>query len=167
MESTEITIHAAPEKVWPYVCSLGTLPAPHEVLFRAGIAHPIRIDLPQPWVGGKRFCRLSTGDMPEVVEVFEPNRRLVFRVLATPPTMKETSPYGEIRTAHLTGYYVCRRGEFKLERLENGDTQVIGTSWYASRIAPDPYWALWTEAIVDQVHRRVMYEIKRRAERLR
>ncbi|MDR3689204.1 MAG: SRPBCC family protein [Fimbriimonas sp.] len=166
-ESTTIVIDAPPEKVWPYVGSLENLPPAKEWLFRAGIAHPMRVDLPEPWVGGRRYCRLSTGDMPERVEVIEPNLRFAFRVLSTPEAMRETSPWGDIHPAHLKGYFESRRGEFDLERLSGGRTRLIGTSWYASRIAPDPYWSIWTSAIIEQVHQRVMREIKLRAERLR
>ena len=165
IETTEMVINGSPEQIWPLVCGLDKLPPPTEILFRAGIAYPTEILCPQPTLGGNRICRLSTGDMPERIAIFEPNRRFVFDVLSTPPTMKETSPYGELKTRHLKGYYLCRRGEFDLIPMGKGRTKLVGTSWYANRIAPDIYWAFWTQTIVEQVHVRVMSEIKRRAEK--
>ncbi len=165
VETTSMVIHAAPEVVWKYVCSTRKLPKANELLFRAGFAHPTDIELMEPKLGGKRVCRLSTGDMPEQVDAWQPSQRLGFRVLDTPPSMEETGLYGPIQTAHLTGYFLCERGEFNLERLPNGDTRLSGTSWYANRIAPDFYWHLWTDSIVEAVHVRVMNEIRNRAEK--
>jgi hypothetical protein len=110
------------------------------------------------------LCRLSTGDMPEVIDSFEPGRRLGFKVIESPACMVETSPYGQIQTKHLKGYFECRRGQFLLVPLPGNRTRLIGTTWYESRYAPDAYWTLWNDTIVEQVHQRVMREVKRRAE---
>lgn len=167
IESTEIVINASPEKVWPYVCRIDRLPPPTEILFRVGIAYPLGVEMPILSARPKRLCRLSTGDMPEIVDRYEPYQRLGFQVLHTPASMKESGLFGEIRTGHLSGYYVSRRGEFELTPLPGGRTKLVGTSWYANRLAPDLYWSVWTQLVVDQVHRRVMNEIKLRAEQLR
>jgi hypothetical protein len=164
VESSALVIDAPPDKVWPLLCNLQRLPPPKHLLFRAGIAYPLEVETKGAKVGGRRTCRLSTGDMPEVIEAFEPERRLEFKVIRTPPCMVETSLYGQIQTKHLKGYFECRRGRFRLERLPGNRTRLIGTTWYESRYAPDAYWTLWNDTIVEQVHQRVMIEIKRRAE---
>jgi hypothetical protein len=165
VESTELIIQAPPGVVWQYVGRLGKLPPPKELLFRLGIAYPTEVLLGAEGVGGQRICRLSTGDMPEIVSIWQPAKNLTFDVLMTPPSMKESNPFGEIHPQHLNDYFVCEKGEFRMEPLQGGRTKLIGTSWYRSRISPDFYWVLWTDSIVEAVHRRVMREIKARAEK--
>ena len=87
VESTSIVIGAPPERVWPYLSNLSDLPKSQHLLFRSGIACPMGIKTIGSGVGAHRVCRLSTGDMPEIIEVFEFARRLDFKVLATPPCM--------------------------------------------------------------------------------
>lgn len=162
--TTSIVIHAPASRVWPLIHNFDHLPEPGFWLFRNGVAYPLAAKTLGAGVGAERHCVLSTGDMPEVVEAWEPNRLLRFRVLHTPDCMKETSPYGRIDTPHIHGYYECEEGEFRLTPLANGDTLVEGTSWYRYHIYPAAYWALWTDTIVHQVHLRVLNEIKKRAE---
>jgi hypothetical protein len=164
VESSSIVIDAPPERIWPMICNLPSLPPPAELLFRNGIAYPISIETKKAKIGGLRTCRLSTGDMPEVIEVCDPGRRLEFKVLSTPPCMVETSPYGQVQTKHLKGYFECLRGQFLLERMPGNKSLLIGSTWYKSRYAPDIYWTLWNDTIVEEVHQRVMREIKRQAE---
>ena len=165
VEATEIIIQAPPEVVWQFVGRLGKLPPPKELLFRVGIAYPTEVLLDSERFGSRRICRLSTGDMPETVSVWEPAKNLSFNVLVTPPSMKESNPFGEIHPQHLNDYFVCEKGEFRLEPLPGGRTKLTGTSWYHSRIEPDAYWVLWTDSIVEAVHQRVMREIQARAEK--
>lgn len=113
----------------------------------------------------RRLCRLSTGDMPEVIEEVRANRYLRFRVLKTPASMRELNPFGEVNSPHLHGYYTSKKGEFRLTPLPGGRTLLEGSSRYECRIYPAIYWNLWTDTIVDRVHLSVMQEIRRRAER--
>jgi len=43
---TAIEVHAPPEKVWNQVVAVAEIPPPKELLFRAGIAYPIRAEFP-------------------------------------------------------------------------------------------------------------------------
>jgi len=156
---TEVVIQATPEAIWPYLNNLD-LPPPRETLFRMGVAHPVSI---RTTGLQNRSCVLSTGNMPEVIEVRDINRRLRFRVLKTPPTMKEMSPY-DLDPSHLEGYFECVWGEFELIPAPGGRTRLIGRSAYRCRFGPADYWKLWTRKVVRDTHSRVMLEIKRRAE---
>ena len=40
-----VTINAPPEKVWNQVVAFAEIPAPRELLFRAGVAYPIRAEI--------------------------------------------------------------------------------------------------------------------------
>ena len=155
--TTRAVIQATPEEIWPHLSAL-ELPPPKELLFRLGVAHPLAIRTQ----GKHRECVLSTGSMPEQITVSHAPHRLAFRVLSTPPTMKELNPFGEVRAPHLEGYYQCVSGEFKLTRRPDGSTLIEGTSRYRCRIAPAAYWRLWSRKIVQDIHFRVFDEVARR-----
>ncbi len=152
-------VDAPPVRVWPYVLNLDSLPRPEWWLFRMGVAYPLRT---KTHPDGSRECLLSTGPMPEIVTAREPERRLAFRVLKTPPSMNETNPFGEVRAAHLATTYVGREGEFILS-AEGAGTRIVARSGYGLRMAPFWYWRLWSDAIVRHVQERVVREIGKRA----
>jgi hypothetical protein len=60
---------------------------------------------------------------------------------------------------------VSRKGQFKLTRLENGNTLLEGTTWYYHKINPEFYWGLWTKQIVHSIHERVLNHIKEQSEK--
>ncbi|MGZ3522639.1 MAG: hypothetical protein ACXVAG_16900, partial [Vulcanimicrobiaceae bacterium] len=68
--------------------------------------------------------------------------------------------YGHIDTPHLHNYMVSRHGQFVLEELPNGGTRLIGTTWYQHHLWPAAYWRLWSDAIVHDIHYRVLKHIK-------
>jgi hypothetical protein len=158
--TTETVINAPPSAIWPLLSNLSAMVEPSEFLFRNGIAHPISIQTKGGGVGASRTCVLSTGNMPEVITVWEPNRRLGFRVLSTPASMKELNPFGEVKAEHLKGYYECEYGEFNLTPLPGGRTKITGLSRYSCRFGPGLYWRMWTRKIVHDVHQRVFNEIR-------
>lgn len=160
---TTVIVDAPPAKVWPFLHHLDVSTS-DDWLFKAGVAHPVRIRTEAVRVGAFRTCILSTGDMPETITAVEPNERLAFHVLATPDSMKELNPFGEVKAAHLKGYFESLDGSFTLEPLSDGRTKLTGWSRYRHRYRPAIYWSVWTDAIVKKVHVRVLDEIKRRAE---
>ena len=163
--TTEIVIAATPERVWAELHDIRDLPPTDNFLFRFGVAHPMSTVTDGQGVGAARLCKLSTGDMPEIVTVWKPGQELRFKVLSTPPSMRELGFFGQtIDAAHLHSAYASLEGGFKLEALPDGRTRVIGESRYLLNIAPAAYWNLWTEAIVHAVHRRVLEHVKTRAE---
>ena len=156
-------VASPPERVWPSVLRLDAMPKPDWWLFRLGVAYPVRT---LTHSDGRRECVLSTGAMPERVIDRVTNRHLAFRVLATPPSMQELNPFGEVRAPHLTTTYVGGEGEFTLTPEGEG-TRIVARSTYGLRMAPFAYWRFWSDAIVAHVHERVVREIRIRAERAR
>ncbi len=73
--------------------------------------------------------------------------------------MRELSPY-DIHPAHLYGWFDSKRGQFRLEPLPNGGTRLHGTTWYTQRLQPEPYWSMWTDAIIHRIHQRVLDHIR-------
>jgi uncharacterized membrane protein YhaH (DUF805 family) len=160
---TEVVIDAGPETVWRHVLAFPPLDEPDDWFFRTGIAYPQRAEIHGAGVGAVRHCVFSTGTFVEPIEVWEPPMRLRFRVSEQPEPMHEWSPYS-IHPPHLDHYLVSRQGEFLLEKMSDGRTQLVGTTWYTNRMWPAPYWNLWSDYIIHHIHGRVLDHIKRLAE---
>jgi hypothetical protein len=162
---TSIEIAAPPEQVWKYVVAFPQLPEPQEWYFRAGLGYPTQTRIEGSGPGAARYCDFSTGSFVEQVEVWDAPSLLRFRVTESAAPMREWSPYGEIVTKHLHGYFISREGQFQLTRLPNNHTLVEGTSWYQHGLMPAEYWRWWSDAIIHRIHVRVLTHIKALAER--
>ena len=168
--TTSVEIDAPPEKVWPNVIGFTELPPPPELYFRLGIAYPMRARIEGSGVGAVRHCEFSTGPFVEPITRWEPPSapgragRLAFDVTAQPPSMSELSPYKNIKAAHLEGYMVSRRGEFRLVPLADGRTRLEGSTWYTLSIFPEAYWTVWGEGLLHAIHGRVLAHIKNLSE---
>jgi hypothetical protein len=162
---SSIDVAAPPERVWESVVAFSELPPPRELLFRAGVAYPVRATIEGTGRGAIRRCQFSTGTFVEPVTRWEPPRRLSFDVAAQPDPLRELSPYGPIRAPHLDGFFSATAGEFRLVPLPGGGTRLEGSTWYRLRIHPVPYWRLFADAIVHRIHLRVLDHIRALAER--
>jgi uncharacterized membrane protein YhaH (DUF805 family) len=162
---TAIEVNAPPEKVWNQVVAFAEIPPPTELLFRAGIAYPIRAEITGHGVGAVRHCIFSTGPFAEPIEVWDEPRLLKFGVTANPAPLNELSPYGNIQPPHLHGYFVSKQGQFLLTALPGGRTRLEGTTWYQHTMWPAAYWHLWSDYIIHKIHLRVLEHIRTEAER--
>jgi uncharacterized membrane protein YhaH (DUF805 family) len=161
---TAIEVNASPEKVWNQVVAFAEIPPPTELLFRAGIAYPIRAEISGHGVGAVRHCIFSTGPFAEPIEVWDEPRLLKFGVTANPAPLNELSPYGNIQPTHLHGYFVSKQGQFLLTALPGGRTRLEGTTWYQHTMWPAAYWHLWSDYIIHRIHLRVLEHIRVAAE---
>jgi uncharacterized membrane protein YhaH (DUF805 family) len=157
---TAIEVNAPPEKVWNQVVAFAEIPPPKELLFRAGIAYPIRAEISGHGVGAVRHCVFSTGPFAEPIEVWDEPRLLKFGVTANPAPLNELSPYGNIQPPHLHGYFVSKQGQFLLTALPGGRTRLEGTTWYQHTMWPARYWHLWSDYIIHRIHLRVLQYIR-------
>jgi uncharacterized membrane protein YhaH (DUF805 family) len=161
---TSIDVHAQPEQVWWEVVAFAEIPPPEELLFRAGIAYPIRAEITGHGPGAMRRCIFSTGAFLEPIEVWEEPRLLKFGVTASPAPLNEMTPYGRIEPRHLHGYFVSEEGQFLLTRLSDGGTRLEGTTRYRNAMWPAAYWHIWSDYIIHRIHLRVLNHIKEAAE---
>jgi hypothetical protein len=164
---TTIDIQASPEKVWKRVVSFSEIPPPTEWMFRTGIAYPIRAGIQGTGVGAERLCVFSTGAFVEPIEVWDEPRSLKFSVTSNPAPMEEWTPYSHVEPAHLHGFLVSNGGQFLLTPLPNGGTRLEGITWYRHSLWPTAYWRLWSDAIIHQIHSRVLRHIREEAENQR
>ncbi|HLA10117.1 MAG TPA: DUF805 domain-containing protein [Pyrinomonadaceae bacterium] len=157
---TSVVIEATPEIVWKNVTNFAELPVPKDLLFRTGIAYPLRAEIQGSGVSAVRHCVFSTGAFVEPITIWDAPHRLAFDVSAQPPVMEEWSPYTKLSPPHLDHYLVSRRGEFRLTPLAQGQTLLEGTTWYENRFWPGKYWQLWSDFIIHRIHSRVLIHIK-------
>lgn len=159
-----IEVSAPPEKVWNDVVSFAEIPPPEELIFRAGIAYPIRAEITGHGAGAVRRCEFSTGPFVEPIEVWDEPRLLKFSVRENPAPLREVTPYTSIEPQHLHGYFVSHEGQFLLTALPGGRTRLEGTTWYSHTIWPEAYWHYWSDYIIHRIHVRVLEHIRAEAE---
>ena len=160
-----IEVNAPPEAVWKKVVEFAEIPPPKELIFRAGIAYPIRAEISGHGAGAIRHCVFSTGAFVEPIEIWDEARLLKFSVTENPAPMREITPYASIEPPHLHGYFVSHQGQFLLTPLPGGRTRLEGTTWYSHTIRPETYWHLWSDYIIHRIHVRVLEHIRAEAEK--
>jgi hypothetical protein len=161
---SSIDVQAPPERVWKQVIAFAEIPPPTEILFRSGIAYPIRAEISGRGPGAMRRCIFSTGAFLEPIEIWDEPRLLRFGVTASPSPLNEMTPYGHIEPRHLHGYFVSEEGQFLLTALPGGGTRLEGTTRYRNAMWPGAYWRIWSDYIIHRIHMRVLSHIKQAAE---
>jgi uncharacterized membrane protein YhaH (DUF805 family) len=157
--TSEITVNAPPEAVWPNVVGFSDLPPPQDWLMNTGIACPLRATIKGEGVGAVRYCEFTTGPFVEPITVWDPPNRLAFNVIEQPEPMHEWSPYEEVYAPHLHDTMLSQRGQFELIE-KDGQTLLRGTTWYTLDLAPGSYWRLWSDFVVHRIHMRVLKHVK-------
>jgi hypothetical protein len=160
-----INIKATPEQVWRQVVAFSEIPPPTELVFRAGVAYPIRAEIFGTGPGAERHCVFSTGAFVEPIEIWDEPHILKFSVTSNPAPMQELTPYAGVDPPHLHGFLVSNGGQFLLTPLPNGGTRLEGTTWYHHGLWPATYWRWWSDAIIHRIHMRVLVHIRDEAEK--
>jgi hypothetical protein len=159
-----VEIDASPADVWPHVLSFSELDEPLQWYFRLGIAYPVRAQIAGRGKGAVRHCEFSTGAFVEPITAWEEPSRLAFDVASQPAPLTEWSPYRVVYAEHLQGTLRSRRGEFRLIALPGGRTRLEGRTFYELSMAPQPYWAMFGDAIIHRIHDRVLQHIRTEVE---
>lgn len=161
--SSYIEINAPIEKVWNTVIEFPIMSDPNELLFKVGISYPIDATIDGKGPGAIRYCNFNTGSFVEPITTWKAPYLLQFTVEEQPIPMKELSPYN-IHPKHLHGYFVSKKGEFRLEKISENKTLITGTTWYHNNIKPQVYWSFWSDHIIHKIHHRVLNHIKNTCE---
>jgi hypothetical protein len=161
--TSSIEVDAPPERVWKSVVTFSELPPPTELIFRAGLAYPIRAEIKGSGVGAIRHCVFSTGPFVEPITEWSEPVRLRFSVTSNPPPMRELS-FTEVNPPHLHGFLESEQGQFELKRLPRDRTQLIGTTWYRHGLWPEAYWRIWSDHIIHTIQIRVLRHIRSEVE---
>lgn len=163
---TAVEIDAPPERVWREVVAFSELPEPTALIFRLGIAYPVRARIEGAGVGAVRRCEFSTGAFVEPITVWDEPNRLGFDVTAQPAPLEEWSPYKNLHPPHLDNYFRSKRGEFRLIALPGDRTRLEGSTWYELELFPQVYWRLLADVFVHRLHARVLRHVKAQSEGL-
>ena len=157
--TSSVEINAPIDIIWKNVIAFPKLEEPTDLIFRVGISYPISSKIEGEGVGAIRYCQFNTGDFIEPITIWEENTLLAFNVEEQPVPMRELS-FWDVNSPHLHDYFVSKRGQFELIQLENGNIELVGTTWYYHDIKPDSYWRLWSNFIIHKIHHRVLDHIK-------
>ncbi|HEY0313548.1 MAG TPA: SRPBCC family protein [Allosphingosinicella sp.] len=160
-----IDIAAPAPAVWRAMTSGADIAEPPGLVGRAGLAYPLRGKLLGSGVGAVRIGVFSTGLARERVTEWVPGRRLAFRVLSQPPAMEEMSPYRRVHAPHVSGYFETGETRFTLTPLPGGGTRLTVAASHVLRIDPIPYWEPLARWAASANSRRVLADLKRKAER--
>jgi hypothetical protein len=155
-----VVINATPDKVWSQVVAFAEIPPPQELLFRAGIAYPIRAEISGSGVGATRHCIFSTGPFEEPITEWDQPHLLRFTVTQNPAPLNELSPYKQIHAPHLHGYFISHGGQFLLTALPGDRTRLEGATWYQHNMWPTTYWRWWSDYVIHRIHMRVLNHIR-------
>jgi uncharacterized membrane protein YhaH (DUF805 family) len=159
-----ISIAAPPPRVWDAIVKMERIDRPPPIGASLGIAYPLGATLIGEGVGATRLGAFSTGTAIEQVTEWDAGRKLTFAVLQDVPSMRELSPYADLRVPHSTGYFSTRKTSFELVAGRDGDTQLIERTSHLLRLDPVLYWLARARVMVSQNNARILEWIKRQAE---
>lgn len=156
---SSLVVNRTIDAVWHDVISFPDIDPPSELIFKTGIAYPIRAHIDGEGVGATRYCEFSTGSFVEPITIWNKPTHLAFDVIERPASLIETSFYGEVLPAHVNVIPQSKRGEFRLTALGPSTTLLEGRTWYQLNAAPESYWGLWADWIIGKIHMRVLGHI--------
>jgi hypothetical protein len=159
-----VDVNASPEIVWQKLIAFSEIAPPTELLFRSGVAYPIRAEISGVGPGAIRHCVFSSGEFVEPIVIWDEPRLLKFKVTQTPAPLHELSFYETVQPPHLYGYFISHQGQFLLTALPGGKTHLEGTTWYSHGLWPEAYWHLWSDFVLHRIHLRVLRHIQQEAE---
>jgi hypothetical protein len=164
--ASEIRIRAPAAKVWQNIERVPAI-APSELretwAQHIGFPRPIEATLSYEGVGGVRHASFERGLMfIETVTAWEPEHRLAFGIKADTANIPPTT-----LDEHVTiggRYFDVLDGEYRLERLPNGDTLLHLTSHQRLSTDFNGYAGLWTDAVMQSLQTSILAVIQHRCE---
>jgi uncharacterized protein DUF805 len=159
-----IGINAAPGAVWAALVHTDLSDAPVPLLFRLGVAYPLRGEILGEGVGAVRRGEFSTGTADQRVTEWVPGRKLAFVMMNQVPAMRELSPYAHVHAPHVSGYFSTTYTSFELLPRADGGTDVVEHTTHELRLEPVLYWLPVARWVVNENNARVLAHIKRNVE---
>jgi len=157
---TKVIVNSDIESVWKNVVTFDKIDAPTDWVFKTGISYPTDATIKGTGVGAIRYCNFTTGSFVEPITTWNKPHLLQFEVKEQPIPMNEFNPFWDIHPPHLDGYFKSYKGQFKLTKIGENQTELEGTTWYKVDITPEIYWKVWSDFIIHRIHKRVLNHIK-------
>ncbi len=164
--SSVIDIHAPADVVWRNIERVPSIQAPElppAWSRRIGFPAPDEATLSHEGVGGVRHATFKGGVLfIETVDTWEPDHRLGFSIRAETEFIPKTTLDEHVRIGG--PYFDVLHGEYVLEPLGTGATRLHLTSRH--RVSTDVNWYahLWTDAVMRDIQRSILFVIKNRCE---
>lgn len=162
---TKVIVNSNIENVWKNVVTFDKIDEPTDWIFKTGISYPTDATIKGNGVGAIRYCNFTTGSFVEPITTWNKPNLLQFDVKEQPIPMNEFNPFWDIHPPHLDGYFKSYKGQFKLTKIGENQTELEGTTWYKVDITPEIYWKTWSDFIIHRIHERVLNHIKLETEK--
>jgi uncharacterized membrane protein YhaH (DUF805 family) len=163
-DAVSIEVAATPDAVWQAVLNMDTITEAPSMLFRLGIAYPVRGEVIGEGVGARRRGYFSTGVAEEEITEWAPGEALAFVILSEPPSLRELSPYQHVHAPHVNGYFRSAQARIDIAEIAWGRTRVTLTTAHELDLQPAVYWLPLARWIVRENKGRVLRQIQRQAE---
>jgi hypothetical protein len=154
-----IEIKASSDAIWEQIKTVAPIQKAELVPF----PDPIAATLSAEGVGGVRRASFTGGVLfIETVDVWEPGHRLAFSI--RPDTAH--IPHTTLDEHVVVGgpYFDVLRGEYRIEPLADGKVRLHLTSW--QHVSTDFNWYahLWSNAVMSDLQKIILYVVQQRAE---
>jgi hypothetical protein len=127
-----------------------------------GVPRPIRATVDRAGAGGHRVGEFEFGlRFDEVIETFDPPRRMTFSIAVDPRTLRDGSAE---QHAFKTGYFRFIDAAYDLEPLSPVRTRLHLSSRYIVKSGANWYGKIWADAVIRDFQDRVLLVLKARAE---
>ncbi len=163
---SDVVIHSTPETIWrniERVAKISPNELPRSWNRSIGFPRPIEASLSNEGIGGTRHATFAGGVLfIETIDAWDPQHRLAFSIHAD-----RTGIPSSTLDEHVTiggPYFDVLHGEYILEPQTDGLTRLRLISRH--RLSTDFNWyaQLWTDAVMRDVQRSILYVIQHRCE---
>ncbi|HZQ67698.1 MAG TPA: hypothetical protein VFA68_04190 [Terriglobales bacterium] len=165
--TSSVEIHASPSVIWKNIERVPAIKAaelPESWSHRIGFPNPVEATLSFAGDGGVRHASFEGGVLfIENIDVWEPERCLAFSIHAQTAQIPRTTLDEHVAVGG--PFFDVLRGEYRLETLSDGMVRLHLASQH--RVSTDFNWYahLWTDAVMQDLQRRILYVVKNRSER--
>ncbi|MBM9579602.1 hypothetical protein JWG45_20865 [Leptospira sp. 201903070] len=157
---TSIIVRSSAPKIWKRITSPFTFGEAENFFFRNGVSYPVSMEVVQK--NGVFFlnCVYTNGSTSAIIQEFIENKTMKFSFPSHQVTMKETSFYGKVEPKHIRGKIWASFGEFSLVPISEEEVKIVATTRYVNGLGPKLYWKLWSDYLIDEMHKHVLEKIK-------
>lgn len=161
-----ILINAPVEAVWHNIIRVRPISAQDlgpGLVDKIGFPRPVEATLSFEGVGGVRHATFERGvEFIETVDVWEPLRRISFRIVPNTATIPPTT-FDE----HVTvggRFFDVLRGTYELRPAGPGRTRLLLYSQQRLSTRLNPYAGLWTDFVMSEIQGRILRVVAKRSE---
>jgi hypothetical protein len=162
---TAIEINSPVAAVWQTITHNVDYQPSGNFFFKNGVNYPLGMCLQNRNDSNMLHCILRNEATDLYITRLVPDSVMRFTLTHHVTPMKELSLYNDVHTPHQDPeFFRLNYGEFRLEALPNNKCRLWATSDFSYKLAPDPYWNLWSNYLVNKMHLQLLATIKEHTE---